>query len=198
MFAPLWGGLSDRVGPATSDARHHRRHQTYRCSLWALPHLCSGSSSPACVQVSSAPTSASLRPTSADLTRAVSANALRWMGLIGAALRHRLRPRGQPSAGCWRPSAITCRCWRQPALAAVNFFYGTATLREPAVHHGDRRPPRCPDRSGARDRAQAVRGFVRLHLRVSASWRRSSPSSMIDRFDYAAREVAYILVMMAR
>ncbi len=214
VCAPLWGRLSDRIGrrpvmlftiAGTGLALLGLGLADSLAGLFAARIV--GGAFAANISVATAYV--------ADVTD--TSERTRWMGMIGAsfavgflvgpALGGLLSPEqtdaglrfallGPAAEELLSPYGYGLPMLVAAALAGSNLVWAVAALKEPAAHQSDTRGPRLPEvlRDPVVRRICAIYflfsvGVTQLES-VFAYW-------MIDRFDYAARQVAWILVLMA-
>lgn len=191
LFAPVWGRISDRIGrrpvmlitiAGTSLAL--LALGLAPSLLWLFVARLLGGLFSANISVATAYVG--------DLTEGPERT--RWMGMIGAAFGIGF-VLGPAIGGLLAPYGYHVPMLVAAGMAAVNFLYGLVTLREPADHHpGERQaalalPPPGTVRKLCAAAFVFTFGVSQLET-VFAFF-------MIDTFSYEAREVAYILVMMA-
>ncbi len=191
LFAPVWGRISDRVGrrpvmlitiAGTSLAL--LALGLAPSLLWLLVARLFGGLFSANISVATAYVG--------DLTQGPERT--RWMGLIGAAFGIGFIL-GPAIGGFLAPYGYHVPMLVAAGLAAVNFAYGLVTLREPADHHAGERPAPLQLPPPGTVRRLCASSFV-FTFGVS-QLETVFAFFMIDAFSYQAREVAYILVMMA-
>ncbi len=192
LFAPVWGRISDRVGRRPVMLVTIAGTSLALLALGLAPSLfwlfvarLLGGLFSANISVATAYVG--------DLTEGPERT--RWMGLIGAAFGIGFIL-GPAIGGLLAPYGYQVPMFAAAGLAAVNFVYGLATLREPpALQTADRPaaalllPPPGTVRKLCASSFVFTFGVSQLET-VFAFF-------MIDAFGYDAREVAYILVMMA-
>ncbi len=192
LFAPVWGRISDRIGRRPVMLITVAGTSLSLLALGLAPSLSwlfvarlLGGLFSANVSVATAYVG--------DLTEGPERT--RWMGLIGAAfgLGFILGP---AIGGLLAPYGYQLPMLAAAALAAVNFVYALAVLREPETHQAGERPAavlQLPPPGTVRRLCAAsfVFTFGVSQLETVFAF------FMIDTFSYEAREVAYILVMMA-
>lgn len=192
LFAPLWGRLSDRIGrrpvmlvtiAGTSLAL---LALGFAESLaWLFAARLFGGLFSANISVATAYV--------ADLTE--GSERTRWMGLIGVAFALGFIL-GPALGGLLAPYGFHVPMLVAAGLAAVNFCYGLAVLHEPPRLRSEKREVaalRLPPTGTGRKLCAAYFVFTFGVSQLETVF----AFFMIDRFDYGAREVAYILVMMA-
>ncbi len=192
LFAPVWGRFSDRIGrrpvmlitiAGTSMAL---LALGFAPSLpWLFVARLLGGLFSANISVATAYV--------ADLTEGPERT--RWMGLIGVAFGIGFIL-GPAVGGLLAPYGYHVPMLAAAALAAVNFIYGLAALREPVARQTGERAAatlRLPPPGTVRKLCAAsfIFTFGVSQLETVFAF------FMIDSFDYEAREVAYILVLMA-
>ena len=192
LFAPLWGRLSDRVGRRPVMLITIAGTSLALLALGLAPSLSwlfvarlLGGLFSANISVATAYV--------ADLTE--GAERTRWMGLIGAAFAIGFIL-GPAIGGLLAPYGYQVPMLAAAGLAAVNFLYGLVGLREPAAHQAGGRPAAAfelPPAGTVRKLCAACFVFTFGVSQLETVF----AFFMIDTFDYDAREVAYILVMMA-
>ncbi len=191
LFAPLWGRISDRVGrrpvmlitiAGTSLALLALGFAPSLFWLFAARLL--GGLFSANISVATAYVS--------DLTEGPERT--RWMGLIGAAFGIGFIL-GPAIGGLLAPYGYHVPMLAASGLAAINFAYGLVTLREPPAHKAAGRPAALQLPPPGTIRKLCAASFV-FTFGVS-QLETVFVFFMIDAFAYEAREVAYILVMMA-
>ncbi len=192
LFAPVWGRISDRIGrrpvmlvtiAGTSLALLALGFA--ESLVWLFIARLLGGLFSANVSVATAYV--------ADLTE--GSERTRWMGLIGVAFALGFIL-GPALGGLLAPYGYHVPMLAAAALAAVNFFYGLAVLREPPAHRSEKRAAaalRLPPTGTARKLCGAYFVFTFGVSQLETVF----AFFMIDAFAYGAREVAYILVMMA-
>ncbi len=191
LFAPVWGRISDRVGRRPVMLITIAGTSLALLALGLAPSLpwlfvarLFGGLFSANISVATAYV--------ADLTEGPERT--RWMGLIGVAFGIGF-VLGPAIGGLLAPYGYHVPMLAAAALAAVNFVYGLATLREPPARQTGGRAAalRLPPPGTVRKLCAAsfVFAFGVSQLETVFAF------FMIDTFSYEAREVAYILVMMA-
>ncbi len=192
LFAPVWGRVSDRIGRRPVMLITIAGTSLALLALGLAPSLfwlfvarLLGGLFSANISVATAYV--------ADLTEGPERT--RWMGLIGAAFGIGFIL-GPAIGGLLAPYGYHVPMLAAAALAAINFVYGLATLREPPARQTDERAAvalRLPPPGSVRKLCTAsfVFAFGVSQLETVFAF------FMIDSFNFEAREVAYILVMMA-
>ena len=191
LFAPVWGRISDRIGRRPVMLITIAGTSLALLGLGLAPSLfwlfaarLFGGLFSANISVATAYVG--------DLTEGTERT--RWMGMIGAAFGIGFIL-GPAIGGLLAPYGYHVPMMAAAGLAAVNFVYGLVTLREPPAHQVDERqaalqlPP--PGTVRKLCTASFVFTFGVSQLETVFAF------FMIDSFSYEAREVAYILVMMA-
>jgi DHA1 family tetracycline resistance protein-like MFS transporter len=177
LFAPLWGRLSDRIG------RRPVLLMTILGSSFALVMLGMANSLfwLFMARILGGTFGANISVATAYVTDVTTEeNRTRWMGMIGASF----------GIGYGVPMLFAS------ALAFINFIYACIILREPERHRTTEKPV-------ARMRLfqnHVVRRMCAINLLFTLAVTQLEAIFafyMMDRFEYDAREVAYILVMMA-
>ena len=191
LFAPVWGRLSDRVGRRPVMLLTIAGTSLALLALGLAPSLfwlfvarLFGGLFSANVSVATAYVG--------DLTEGPERT--RWMGLIGAAFAIGFIL-GPAIGGLLAPYGYQVPMLAAAGLAAVNFVYGLFSLREPPTLATGDRPPAIQLPPAGTVRKLCLACFV-FTLGVS-QLETVFAFFMIDRFRYEARQVAYILVMMA-
>ncbi len=191
LFAPVWGRISDRIGRRPVMLVTIAGTSLALLALGLAPSLfwlfvarLLGGLFSANISVATAYVG--------DLTEGPERT--RWMGMIGAAFGIGF-VLGPAIGGFLAPYGYHVPMLVAAGMAALNFAYGLVTLREPAAHHPGERPAalRLPPPGTVRRLCAAsfVFTFGVSQLETVFAF------FMIDAFSYEAREVAYILVMMA-
>jgi MFS family permease len=192
LFAPVWGRISDRVG--------RRPVMLFTIAGTSLSLLALGLAPSLfwlfVARVLGGLFSANVSVATAyvgDLTEGPERT--RWMGLIGAAFAVGFIL-GPAIGGLLAPYGYQVPMLVAAGLAAINFAYGLTTLREPPALTPAERPPAAltlPPAGTVRKLCAAsfVFTFGVSQLETVFAF------FMIDTFNYQARQVAYILVMMA-
>ncbi len=192
LFAPVWGRISDRVGRRPVMLFTIAGTSLALLALGLAPSLfwlfvarLLGGLFSANVSVATAYVG--------DLTEGPERT--RWMGLIGVAFAVGFIL-GPAIGGLLAPYGYQVPMLAAAGLAALNFAYGLVSLREPPALATTKRPAtplRLPPPGAVRKLCLAsfVFTFGVSQLETVFAF------FMIDRFSYQAREVAYILVMMA-
>ena len=190
VFAPIWGRISDRIG--------RRPVMLITIAGTSLALLALGLADSLfglfVARLLGGLFSANISVATAyigDLTEGPERT--RWMGLIGAAFGIGF-VLGPAIGGLLAPYGYHVPMLTAAAMAAVNFVYGLVTLREPPAHQASKRAALQLPAPGT-VRKLCVASFV-FTFGVS-QLETVFAFFMIDSFDYQAREVAYILVLMA-
>ena len=191
LFAPLWGRISDRTGRRPVMLVTIAGTSLALLALGLAPSLfwlfvarLFGGVFSANISVATAYVG--------DLTEGPERT--RWMGLIGAAFGIGFIL-GPTIGGLLAPYGYRVPMFVAAGLAAVNFVYGLVTLREPSVHKTGERSAALQLPPPGTVRKLCVASFV-FTFGVS-QLETVFAFFMIDAFNYDAREVAYILVLMA-
>ena len=191
LFAPVWGRISDRVGRRPVMLFTIAGTSLSLLALGLAPSLfwlfvarLAGGLFSANVSVATAYVG--------DLTEGPERT--RWMGLIGAAFAVGFIL-GPAIGGLLAPYGYQVPMLAAAGLAAVNFVYGLFSLREPPARAPDERRAalRLPPAGTVRKLCMACFVFTFGVSQLETVF----AFFMIDAFSYQAREVAYILVMMA-
>ncbi len=193
VFAPIWGRLSDRVG--RRPVMLATMAGTGASLLWLgladslvwifAARLASGIFA-ANISVASAYIS--------DVTE--EQERTRWMGMLGASFGLGF-VLGPAIGGLLAPRGLSVPILFAAALAALNVVFALRVLREPQVHRASEESPR--DRRELL-RSARVRRLCLANLTFSLAVTQLESIFaffMMDRFDYDARQVAFILVFMA-
>ncbi len=191
LFAPVWGRISDRIGRRPVMLVTIAGTSLALLALGLAPSLfwlfvarLLGGLFSANISVATAYVG--------DLTEGPERT--RWMGMIGAAFGIGFIL-GPAIGGLLAPYGYQVPMLVAAGIAAVNFAYGLVTLREPTGHHTGERPAPLLLPPPGTVRKLCAASFV-FTFGVS-QLETVFAFFMIDSFSYEAREVAYILVMMA-
>ncbi len=192
IFAPLWGRLSDRIG------RRPVMLMTILGSsvallllglanslLWLFIARILGGIFAANISVATAYVT--------DVTD--EKNRTKWMGMIGASFGIGFIL-GPAIGGLLAPYGYGVPMLTAAALALINFIYASLTLREPERH----RTMEEPTKRWHFLRDSSIRKMCLLNFVFTVAVTQLEAVFayfMMDRFQYDAREVAYILVGMA-
>jgi DHA1 family tetracycline resistance protein-like MFS transporter len=192
LFAPVWGRISDRVGrrPVMLATIAGTSLALLALGLadslvWLFAARLLGGLFSANVSVATAYVG--------DLTKGPERT--RWMGLIGVAFAIGFTL-GPALGGLLAPFGYHVPMLAAAALAAINFFYALAVLREPPAlraAEGGGKLLRLPPPGIVRRLCAAYFVFTFSVSQLETVF----AFFMMDSFAYDAREVAYILVMMA-
>lgn len=192
IFAPLWGRLSDRIGRrpvmliTIAGASGALLILGLADSLlWIFIARLLGGIFGANISVATAYVT--------DVTTAE--NRTRWMGMIGASFGIGFIL-GPAIGGFLAPYGYSVPMLFAAALAAINFIYGCFVLREPKKHEVRvTTPPRIPLLKNRFVLHMCGMNF--LFTVAVTQLEAIFAFYMMDRFAYGARDVAYILVVMA-
>lgn len=192
VFAPLWGRLSDRIGrrpvmllTIAGTALALLLLGTARSLFWLFVGRILGGLFGANVSVATAYI--------ADVTP--SAERTRWMGLVGASFGVGFIL-GPAIGGALAPLGHGAPMLAAAALAGVNFLVALLALAEPE-HRAARE---TGARAGFLEQSELVRRVcLAFFLSTLATSQLETVFAyyMLDRFHYGARQVAWILVLMA-
>jgi DHA1 family tetracycline resistance protein-like MFS transporter len=192
--APLWGRLSDRIG--------RRQVMLLTISGTALSLLALGLAD-SLVWIFAARLLAGTFAANVSVASAYIADVTgedertRWMGMLGASFGVGFLL-GPAIGGLLAPLGYGVPMLAAAGLAALNLVYAVFSLREPAQHAAVPGKPTASRRALLRD--PVVRRLCLTNLGLSLAVTQLETVFaffMMDRFDYDARQVAFVLVFMA-